>query len=1209
MWGLAPPQKTISESEQVKAKRMPATALRFVALAATLRNATDVARWLRVAPGDMVRGRGGDGRARVLVDASIALGAMTALPLRFSLAPVTNPQHVFGEEFRPVPLEKHVLAYFDGKNEFLFSESLFRRLPGVVSRFSDGRPTLIFCTSRKAAQVAAQVMADAATRLIPAAPTENPATAIRAAGRAGSSRPALLEDPSIGRGPSPFVADDRQRAQLESAAAASRSELLSTVLRHGVAFHHGGLEAADRSEVESLFKSRTLRVLATTTTLALGVNLPAHLVVVLSTSAYRGAAEGYTDLDPSDVIQMIGRAGRPGLDSRGVGVVMTARSKKDKYEAALFGPTTIVESGLLSSLGEHINAEVACRSITCVSDAYRWAASTFLAVRAERDPRRYEAELNDAAAGWALPCAPAQPPELNQGPEAPARRALKRLCRQVLAKLVATGVTRALPQSAAARGVAAASAAGQASEPPRPSPAGLAAAAAGGEPRTEIEAPGGARLDSAIAAEEWQSLAKAVAGGENLLLQPRSVSRGIAHAYLSVASALRLLVVPYSASFRLILERVVACVEVLDGMPIRRDDKKRLNELNALRAGCVRYRTPGKVQTAQAKALVLLQAAMARAAFGDARLEQDARMLAARAERLLVAVSNIAASEDVRSPLAVNCRILGRSLAARSWGMPPPESRGGSSGGGEAPTSQIHQLSAVLRCGVTDAMAAAWVSNGVITLENFCSASLDALASMAARSRGSRAAAASAQAVLRGVLQLTVRASKAGPDAVDLDLEPAVGGATPVGGSDPASGDGATPAPAAARSHDLSEYELFVCRNAPGGLVERKPVRALAVRQSIRVRLRQPQQPTMVQLADAAGAAGVVAEAPGNADLVFVHLLHRRLVGLDWYSQLDMRTGRSRSGPFAQACGAAAPTAGASRQAASAAGPAKRGRSSAPGASQRPADGGADAPTSPHRQLRLTELLGAIDELPLDEARCKRRRRDPYAELAAARPGDASTAHGRVGEEPHTGSRGPRGALHPASESPRRVPPAEALRKFAWQGGVAGRASGQHGSSPARQGARLPATDATPAQTPERQLAGEPRAVSPSLASSVGQRSITSLVGTRGAHRAMEAFARLSGGFSSRIRRSAVQVTPSRPPLLTPDRSAYRPRAEPAGASRPAQAARGLPVQLSLPRPGARLPAVAPAGVASMAAPRPLGALDAALARSRCLHDAADAFF
>ncbi|KAA0148202.1 hypothetical protein FNF29_06861 [Cafeteria roenbergensis] len=834
--------KTISESEQVKAKRMPATALRFVALAATLRNATDVARWLRVAPGDM---------------------------------------HVFGEEFRPVPLEKHVLAYFDGKNEFLFSESLFRRLPGVVSRFSDGRPTLIFCTSRKAAQVAAQVMADAATRLIPAAPTENPATAIRAAGRAGSSRPALLEDPSIGRGPSPFVADDRQRAQLESAAAASRSELLSTVLRHGVAFHHGGLEAADRSEVESLFKSRTLRVLATTTTLALGVNLPAHLVVVLSTSAYRGAAEGYTDLDPSDVIQMIGRAGRPGLDSRGVGVVMTARSKKDKYEAALFGPTTIVESGLLSSLGEHINAEVACRSIACVSDAYRWAASTFLAVRAERDPRRYEAELNDAAAGWALPCAPAQPPELNQGPEAPARRALKRLCRQVLAKLVATGVTRALPQSAAARGVTAASAAGQASEPPRPSPAGLAAAAAGGEPRTEIEAPGGARLDSEIAAVEWRSLAKAVAGGEDLLLQPRSVSRGIAHAYLSVASALRLLVVPYSASFRLILERVVACVEVLDGMPIRRDDKKRLNELNALRAGCVRYRTPGKVQTPQAKALVLLQAAMARAAFGDARLEQDARMLAARAERLLVAVSNIAASEDVRSPLAVNCRILGRSLAARSWGMPPPESRGASSGGGEAPTSQIHQLSAVLRCGVTDAMAAAWVSNGVITLENFCSASLDALASMAARSRGSRAAAASAQAVLRGVLQLTVRASKAGPDAVDLDLEPAVGGATPVGGSDPASGDGATPAPAAARSHDLSEYELFVCRNAPGGLVERKPVRALAVRQSIRVRLRQPQQPTMVQLADAAGAAGVVAEAPGNADLVFVHLLHRRLVGLD----------------------------------------------------------------------------------------------------------------------------------------------------------------------------------------------------------------------------------------------------------------------------------------------------------------------------------------
>lgn len=61
--------------------------------------------------------------------------------------------------------------------------------------------------------------------------------------------------------------------------------------------------------------SLSLSVLpVTTSTLAMGVNLPAHLVVVKSTTHYvSGSCEEYSE---ADMLQMIGRAGRPQVRER-----------------------------------------------------------------------------------------------------------------------------------------------------------------------------------------------------------------------------------------------------------------------------------------------------------------------------------------------------------------------------------------------------------------------------------------------------------------------------------------------------------------------------------------------------------------------------------------------------------------------------------------------------------------------------------------------------------------------------------------------------------------------------------------------------------------------------------------------------------------------------------------------------------------------------
>ena len=52
--------------------------------------------------------------------------------------------------------------------------------------------------------------------------------------------------------------------------------LAQAVVRQGVGYHHAALDGADRTLVESLFRNMDLLAVCTTSTLAVGVNLPAH---------------------------------------------------------------------------------------------------------------------------------------------------------------------------------------------------------------------------------------------------------------------------------------------------------------------------------------------------------------------------------------------------------------------------------------------------------------------------------------------------------------------------------------------------------------------------------------------------------------------------------------------------------------------------------------------------------------------------------------------------------------------------------------------------------------------------------------------------------------------------------------------------------------------------------------------------------------------
>lgn len=81
-----------------------------------------------------------------------------------------------------------------------------------------------------------------------------------------------------------------------------------------------------------------------TSTLAMGVNLPAHLVVIKSTQHYtRSGFEEYTE---TEILQMIGRAGRPQFDTSATAVIMTKKQTEAKYKSLVSG-TQFIESRLL----------------------------------------------------------------------------------------------------------------------------------------------------------------------------------------------------------------------------------------------------------------------------------------------------------------------------------------------------------------------------------------------------------------------------------------------------------------------------------------------------------------------------------------------------------------------------------------------------------------------------------------------------------------------------------------------------------------------------------------------------------------------------------------------------------------------------------------------------------------------------------------------
>uniref|UniRef100_A0A8C5FX72 DNA-directed DNA polymerase n=1 Tax=Gadus morhua TaxID=8049 RepID=A0A8C5FX72_GADMO len=158
----------------------------------------------------------------------------------------------------------------------------------------------------------------------------------------------------------------------------------------GVGFHHAGLTFDERDILEGAFRLGLVKVLAATSTLSSGVNLPARRVII-RTPTFNGHL-----LDPLTYKQMAGRAGRKGVDTQGESVLVCKESERQKGITLVQGVLRPISSCLVKQEGDGVTTSMLRAILEIIvggvastpQDVRVYASCTLLAASArwERDP-------------------------------------------------------------------------------------------------------------------------------------------------------------------------------------------------------------------------------------------------------------------------------------------------------------------------------------------------------------------------------------------------------------------------------------------------------------------------------------------------------------------------------------------------------------------------------------------------------------------------------------------------------------------------------------------------------------------------------------------------------------------------------------------------------------------------------------------------------
>lgn len=261
----------------------------------------------------------------------------------------------FDNSFRPVPLEQQYIGVTEKKpikRLQVMNDVVYEK----VIEHAGKNQVLIFVHSRKETSKTARAIRDL-----------------------------CLERDTLGH----FLREDSASTEVLRTEAEQAVNLeLKDLLPYGFAIHHAGMTRVDRTLVEDLFADRHIQVLVSTATLAWGVNLPAHTVIIKGTQIYNPEKGRWVELGALDVMQMLGRAGRPQYDTKGEGILLTSHSEL-QYYLSLMNQQLPIESQFISKLADNLNAEIVLGTVQNAKEAVHWLGYTYLYIRMLRNPSLY----------------------------------------------------------------------------------------------------------------------------------------------------------------------------------------------------------------------------------------------------------------------------------------------------------------------------------------------------------------------------------------------------------------------------------------------------------------------------------------------------------------------------------------------------------------------------------------------------------------------------------------------------------------------------------------------------------------------------------------------------------------------------------------------------------------------------------------------------
>ena len=265
----------------------------------------------------------------------------------------------FRHSVRPVPLEIYIDGFPEQRGFCPLMQSMNRPTYLAIKNHSPEKPVIVFVASRRQTRLTAKD---------------------------------LINYCGMEENPRRFLHFDSEE-DLNLTLSTVKDAALKEALSFGIGLHHAGLVESDRSLSEQLFAANKIQILVATSTLAWGVNLPAHLVVVKGTQYFDAKIEGYKDMDLTDVLQMLGRAGRPQFDTSGIARIFTQDAKKAFYKHFLHTGFP-VESSLHKVLDNHLGAEVSAGVIATKQDALDYLTWTFFFRRLHKNPTYYGLEIS-----------------------------------------------------------------------------------------------------------------------------------------------------------------------------------------------------------------------------------------------------------------------------------------------------------------------------------------------------------------------------------------------------------------------------------------------------------------------------------------------------------------------------------------------------------------------------------------------------------------------------------------------------------------------------------------------------------------------------------------------------------------------------------------------------------------------------------------------